>query len=620
MKGRRSHVVAAGSVHPSGRRYRSAPGRGLGEIEIAKAPKWVLARIQRPRPQVEKASHLRGDARPRSTTAIGRVANYGENALESELAQLRCTTEGGRNIALNNSAFVLGQLCGAGALDERRIRVELSKTAKEIGLTPDEAAKTIESGMATGRAMPRDLAHLEGNVAKLRVHNTVSDDPLAEALASLGETDADNAHRFARRFCHEVAYVPAVGFHVWNGRFWERAAETAAVLRAEASARAIAEEVRYLNDPKAQDRRLNFVQASLSRAALERAVALARGHLEVPATTFDAQPNLLPVANGTIDLKTGAFGPHDPAHYLTRMVPIDYDPVARCPVFLRFLKDRVGDEEVIAFLQKAVGLSLTGNVGEQVLFFLLGEGRSGKSTFVNLLQELLGSFAIHTPIETFTTKTFETIRTDLARMMGARVVTAGEIHPSQQFDEALIKGMTGGDPITARFMRQDLFQYMPQFKIWLYANHAPKVRATDDAFWRRMRVIRFDNVVPEHKVEKDLPHQLRAELPGILNWALAGCLAWRGRGLKPPAAVTEATLAWRHGADHVARYLRERTVPAAGKLLAAADLLNDFQTWCTAAGEKAVSSSEFKKRVIALGWQAKKTKKGSMWVGLRLKS
>lgn len=619
VKGRRGYVVAAGSMHPSGRRYRSAPGRGLGEIEIAKAPSWLLKQVLQARRNLSEVPRS-ADLAPQ-VLGDGRTAFYGEAALASEVATLARAREGERNITLNKAAFALAQLCQAGAFDEATVRARLTKTALEIGLDPGGIAKTLDSGMKAGRSMPRDLNHLAGAAAKLPVPEPSPDDPVAEELAALGETDADNARRFARRFRDEVAYVPGPGFHIWNGRFWEASAQTAAIRRAEDSARAIAGEASYLNDAKAQDRRLSFAQTSLSRAGMERAVALARGHLEAPIATFDAHPDLLPVENGTLDLRTGKLGPHDPAHRLTRMVPITFDTTARCPVFLRFLRDRVEDKAVIAFLQKAVGMTLTGDVKAQVLFFLLGTGQTGKSTFINLLRDLLGGYAVHTPIETFTTKTFETIRTDLARMAGARMVDAGEIHPSQQFDEALIKGMTGGDPITARFMRQDLFEYMPQFKIWLYANHAPRVRATDDAFWRRIRVVPFDKKVADDKVEEDLQKRLRAELPGILNWALAGCLAWRKEeGLEAPAAVREATQAWRHGADHVARYMRERTVPATGAQLAAADLLRDFQAWCTAAGEKAVSPADFKERLIELGYKNKITNKGKRWLGLRLRA
>jgi putative DNA primase/helicase len=326
------------------------------------------------------------------------------------------------------------------------------------------------------------------------------------------------------------------------------------------------------------------------------------------------------VANGTLDLRTGTLGSHDPAHRLTRLTPIVHDAHARSPAFERFLRQRLGHApELIAFLQKAVGLTLTGAVSEQVLFFLHGDGRTGKSTFVNLIRELLGGLAVHTPVESFTTKPYETIRTDLARMAGARMVTAGEIHPSQQFDEAAIKGLTGGDPITARFMRQDLFQYMPQFKLWLYANHFPKVRATDNAFWRRIRVLPFISVVPEGKVEQGLPERLRAELPGVLNWAVTGCLAWQREGLDPPDVVRAATEAWRHGADHVSRYLRERTVPETGARIGAAELLADFGAWCAAAGEQPVSPATFKERLTALGRVSRKTNRGHFWLGLRLR-
>lgn len=616
VKGCRGYVVLPGSVPSSGPPYRFAPGRALGEIEIAEASDWLFDQVIRP-PGADRTPQpvnlAEGPDSPRA-------AVYAAAALVSELDALSRAPEGERNSTLNKAAYVLGGLCKPGALNEAEVRTRLTETALAIGLTAEETAKTIASGMRAGSLEPRNLGFLEGSAAKQRDAEAAVDDPLVIELAALGETDADNGRRFAHRFRDEVAYVPGHGLLVWNGKIWEPAADTAALRRAEQSAHAIAHEAAYLNDGKLKAGREAFSKVSLSKGALERAIFLARSHLEEQLSRFDAEPYLLSVANGTINLRTGTLGPHDPAHRLTRLTPITYDENARCPAFKRFLRQRLGHEpELIAFLQKAVGLTLTGDVGDQVLFFLHGDGRTGKSTFVNLIRELLGSFAVHTPVESFTTKTFESIRTDLARMAGARMVTAGEIHPSQQFDEAAIKGLTGGDPITARFMRQDLFQFMPQFKLWLYANHFPKVRATDNAFWRRILVLPFNSVVPDGKVKKGLPEQLRAELPGILNWALAGCLALQRERLDPPEVVRAATEAWRHGADHVSRYLRERTVPEIGARVGAAELLTDFGAWCQAAGEQPASPATFKARLKALGRISRKTNKGHFWIGLRLR-
>ncbi|WP_162559675.1 phage/plasmid primase, P4 family [Methylobacterium radiodurans] len=617
IKGQRGYVVLPGSVHPLGPTYRSAPGRALGEIAIAQAPDWLLDLVVRS-PDAERVRPLT-EPLTQGPDATRTVA-YAAAALKSELNALSRATVGKRNSTLNKAAYVLGALCQPGVLDEAEVRARLTETALAVGLTAEATSKTIASGMRAGRLEPRNLGFLADPGAAQPGAEAVIHDPVAAKLAELGETDADNGHRFARRFRNEVAYVPSHGLLVWNGKIWEPAADTAALRRAEECAHAIAHEAAYLNDGKLKASREAFSKASLSKGALERAIFLARSHLETPLSRFDAEPYLLSVANGTLDLRTGTLGPHDPAHRLTRLTPIVYDEKARCPVFERFLRQRLGHEpELIAFLQKAVGLTLTGVVSEQVLFFLQGEGGTGKSTFVNLIRELLGSFAVHTPVESFTTKQFEPIRTDLARMAGARMVTAGEIHPSQQFDEAAIKGLTGGDPITARFMRQDLIQFMPQFKLWLYANHFPKVRATDNAFWRRIRVLPFINVVPEGTAKKGLPERLRAELPGVLNWAVAGCLAWQREGLEPPNVVRAATEAWRHGADHVSRYLRERTVQDIGARVGATDLHSDFGAWCTAAGEQPVSLATFKARLIALGRVSRKTNKGHFWIGLRLR-
>lgn len=617
VKGRRGYVVAADSDHPSGQLYRSAPGRGLGEIEIADASGWLLKLVRRPRWRTDEPSrvvHAKLRASGRRATA------YGEAALAAELVTLRGTSEGGRNIALNKAAYALVGLCAAGALDEQKARAQLTETALAVGLTPEQTAKTIDSGMRAGRRSPCDLRHLEDGEAESRPAESVISDPLAAELALLGETDADNAKRFARRQRDAVAYVPGRGLLAYDGQVWRPGGDTLALRLAEDVAHAIAAEAAHLNDPGLQKRRQDWSKQSLSKPALERMVGLARGRLEVPSEAFDAQPWLLNVANGTLDLRTGALRRHDPADRLTRVAAVAFDPEARCPGFRRFLHDSLGgDRETIAYVRRAIGMTLTGDVGQQVLHYLKGGGNTGKSTLANLLRELLGGYACHTPVETFTVKRHEPIPADLARLAGARLVTAGEINWTQQFDEARVKGMTGGDPIAARHLYGHPFEYRPQFKLWLYANEFPKVRATDDAFWRRIRVIPFNITVAPGRIDQSLPAALRAEGPGILNWALAGCRAWRRNGLEPPPAVREATAEWRHGADHVRRYLRERTVTVAGERTSAATLYADFKGWCEEAGEKVLSMAGLKARLVELGPRPEKTRTGRYWVGLRLR-
>ncbi|GAB6841730.1 putative DNA primase/helicase [Methylorubrum rhodinum] len=616
-----SYVVAAGSLHPSGHRYAYVSGRGLDDLAApTPAPAWLVAVInQRPTSATNAAAAPAAtDAEPSSQ----RSAAYAAAAVTGELGRLRQARPGHRNAALNTAAYKIGRLGGGGGLDVGAARAQLIEAGRAIGLAPDEVARTVESGLGAGLVQPRRIPRAEADGGGQSMSDTAPSaaDPLAAALAALGETDADNADRFARRHRDAVAYVPGRGVLAYDAGVWRPGGDTLALRLAEETARAIAAEAAHLNGSGDKTRREAWVRHSLSKPALERMVGLAKGRLEVPGEAFDAQPWLLCVANGTLDLRTGQLRPHDPADRLTRRAAVAHDPKATCPLFRQFLHDSLGgDREAIAFVQRAVGMSLTGDVSGQVLFYLKGCGRSGKSTLANLLRELLGGYACHTGVETFTVKRHEPIPADLARLDGMRLVTAGEINHIQQFDEARVKGMTGGDPITARHLYGQPFEYRPQFTLWLYANEFPKVRATDEAFWRRIRVIPFDVAVPEGRIDRELPAKLRAEGPGILNWALAGCRAWQREGLEPPRAVREATAQWRHGADHVRRWLRERTGTAAGARTPAAALHADFRTWCEEAGEKVLGMAGLKARLLELGHRSEKTRQGNFWVGLRLR-
>jgi putative DNA primase/helicase len=201
-----------------------------------------------------------------------------------------------------------------------------------------------------------------------------------------------------------------------------------------------------------------------------------------------------------------------------------------------------GDREVKRFVWRVFGYCLTGCTDEQVFFFIIGPGRTGKSVLANVLRELLGDYGLQADMKSFLIKKYDTaIPTDIARLRGARVEVASEANVNKQIDEALIKALTGGDPLVARFMRQNEFQFTPEFKLALVANDFPRVRRKDDAFWRRARVIPMNRVVPESEGDPGLQEKLRRELPGILALAARGCLSWQRNGLPLPPLVQEAT-------------------------------------------------------------------------------
>jgi putative DNA primase/helicase len=235
--------------------------------------------------------------------------------------------------------------------------------------------------------------------------------------------------------------------------------------------------------------------------------------------------------DGVIDLRTGDVRPHDPLDYMTKIAAVA--PRGGCPLFLKFL-DRIthGDAELIAYLRRVFGYALTGDVSEHALFFGHGTGANGKSVLLSTMAGMMGDYHKTAPIETFTATDSDRHPTDLAMLRGARLVTATETEEGRRWAESRIKTLTGGDPVAARFMRQDFFEYWPQFKLVIAGNHKPGLRSVDEAIRRRFHLIPFAVTIPPEERDAELAEKLKAERPGILQWLVEGCLEWQIEGLR----------------------------------------------------------------------------------------
>ncbi len=292
---------------------------------------------------------------------------------------------------------------------------------------------------------------------------------------------------------------------------------------------------------------------------------------------WDGDPWVLGAPNGVIDLRTGQLREGRRDDRITMSAGVPYDPRAVCPRWEQFIREIFNhDEELVTFVQRAAGYSLTGDTSEQCLFLCHGTGANGKSTFLRTLAAVLGDYGHSMPFSTVELHQRAAIPNDLAALVGRRFVTASETNDGTRLNESRIKALTGEDAISARFLHAEFFTFVPVAKFWLAVNHKPVVRDDSYAFWRRIRLIPFLQTFPG---DKTLAAALRAEGKGILSWAVRGCLEWQQEGLPTPAAVSEATAAYQVESDPLQAFLDEAIERAPDCETAAADLYDAYRRW-----------------------------------------
>jgi len=354
-------------------------------------------------------------------------------------------------------------------------------------------------------------------------------------------------------------------------------------------------------------------------AELKAAIQLARseGGIPIGLEDLDADPWLLNVRNGTVDLRDGAIRPHRREDLLTHLCDIEFDPEASAPRWSQFLKEIIPDEEVRDFLRRAVGYSLTGDTREHVFFICHGSGANGKSVLFETLLALLGDLAIKCPSDTIARQRGTGIPNDVARLVGKRFAAAVELEEGMRLAESRVKEMVGGDTISARFMKAEWFDFRPRFKLWLASNYRPRVRGTDYGIWRRVCLIPFDVTVD--KPDRDLLGKLLRELPGILAWALDGCREWQAGGLQIPARLQLATDEYRTSEDVIGRFIADECELDEPAVTAKSDLYEAFESWCADSGEDAPGKRKFGTRLKDMQLDELRTSNKRSWIGIRLR-
>ena len=340
--------------------------------------------------------------------------------------------------------------------------------------------------------------------------------------------------------------------------------------------------------------------------------------LAITSDRLDPDPYLLKVSNGVLDLRTGQFREARPEDLLTMESPVAYDPAAKCPRFLRFLEEVTGGDMALErYMMKLAGHALTGDATEEIVTILFGSGGNGKSKYLDVLRSLLGTYAAHSRYTTFSARSQDTgHREDLVRLARKRLVTVSEMEA--KFDEALLKEISGGDPMTVRDMWARSTEFRPQLKLLFMTNKLPQIPSQRAALWRRLKVVPFLQKFEGAKRDKKLLPKLLAELPGILNLALRGCLAWQKEGLEDPPAVLAATSRYREESDSVAPFIEQCCESGKGLECPRGALYDAYREWCARSGERPLSKSDFKKDLEGRDFKGEDRNQGRYWLDLRL--
>ena len=400
----------------------------------------------------------------------------------------------------------------------------------------------------------------------------VTEDSVAIAFARVHKDDL--------RFDHHVS-----AWFRWTGAFWKREETKLAFSWARHTARRIAKESDNAKAMSAAGK------ASFS-AGVER-FAQADRAFAVTSEIWDADPWLLGTPGGTVDLRTGELRLARQADYITKQTAIAPAAIADCPQWLAFLDQATaGDKELVGFLRRWFGYTLTGSTREHALLFVFGDGGNGKGVAMNTVAGVMGDYAVNAAMDSFTATKGDKHPTDMAMLAGARMVMTTEVDEGQVWAEARLKSITGGDPITARFMRQDFFTFVPAFKLTVSGNHKPALRNVDAAARRRFNLAPFLHRPPSP--DKELPEKLRAEWPGILRWMIDGCLEWQRDGLMQPEVVKLATEEYFEAQDVFGAWMQERCIKDKSLQTKPGTLLADFNAWAEKNGENHTTRNHFR--------------------------
>ena len=618
LRANRHYVLAPPSLHPSGNRYEFLDHNPILELlreELEEIVAWFEDK-RRPEPRSLKSTELAD--RKRLTEA---ASYYLQRAIDE-------ARPGNRN---DIGFWLACQLRDLG-LKETEAEPFIRRYAEAVpqGDEPYTENEALASLRSAYKGVPREPAipgvkKKRGFTPTGRAVEAVDIDPkIVDILIQHPASEPGNAETFRDLHGDQFCYVKEKGSWFWfDGVRWTEADEKAylamlEVVRLRRKAAGMLES----DDPLKDELEKWTRQCEKYKIRIDHSLEWAANYLYRSYIEFDQDPWLLCCANGVVDLRTGELSPAKAEDMLYKSTNIRFDPTAECPRWERFLQEIfLEDKDVIDFIWRAVGYTLTGLMPE-VIFICYGTGANGKSTFLTVLEWLLGEYGVSALPGTFVEKKYQGVPNDLAALAGKRYAKAVEIKERIRLNEERMKLLAGGDRISARFLFREPFEFYPTAKIWWAVNVKPIIRGTDDAIWRRIRLIpfeaKFSSELGNWQPKDKLLAELRAELPGILAWAVRGCLEWRRRGLEPVEKVKSATEEYRTESDVIERFLEERTIPKPNAGVKADKLYQEYRRWAEENGEVVMSGTAFGRKMREKGYSKIKQKKGWFYVDLGL--
>ena len=443
-------------------------------------------------------------------------------------------------------------------------------------------------------------------------------------LKFFGETDSDNAKRLAYYFGNLLKY-DGKGWRVWHGDIWKQDNQDYLTWFARQIHKIVLREKTKANGSghkQMLDKLEQKVQSTRGVVDMIRLLP-SEENISIAKECWDANKDLLNCENGIYHFSSGTLTPHNASDLITKKTRVAFDAKADCPNWRDFMNQiMMNDTELVDYIQEVAGYSLTAETQERCMFILQGNGKNGKSTFLNILREMMGYYGQNIPAQTLIAKNgFFGINNDLARMENIRLATGIETDEGQNISEALIKQLTGGkDPITARKLYEEFEQFFPVMKLFIMTNHLLGIKGVDDGIWDRIRIIpfnaRFDGAVED----KDLYDKLWQERSGILNWALVGYKRYKERGcFKMPAVLDDIKSQYRQEQDVVGDFLSSYVEHSLGCHIKSGDLYEAFKEWCDNSCVDPMAKNIFSSRVAQKGYKRGKNKKYRYWEDVKIK-